>query len=325
MPVGGLLTRSTCRTPPRRARRASRRRCARRPRGSRGPARTCRTRACGGGAGGRPRSCSNSSATRAQVLVHGRRVVAAAARGEVVALDLVAIHGPQDRPPPAARAAVSGQPDGRPSASRTTRPSRSSPASTRSRRSPSTRERLAGQQRGDDPAAGPAVGVLEARGAAARGRAAGRRRRGRRSRRDRAGVAARGARAADRGAELHHRLVEAPPPGRRAAARRRARPAPPAPRATPSWRSSTRRTFVSTAATCAVPGERADGGGRVRADARQLGQVLRPATLGHPRRRGAAARAPAGCSRARSRPRARRARAPRPAPPRSGKRASQRS
>ena len=234
----------------------------------------------------------------AQVLVDRGRVITAATRRKVPAFDPIPIHDCLRIGRAPSRDAGYGR-YADPSGPRTTSPSRSSPASARSRRSPCDRQLLARQQRRDDPPARPAIGVLEAhraprrRGAAGSGPAqpAGHRTR----------AAERRARAADRRAELHHRLVERRRRGPPAAsARARARASARGVCATPSRRESTRRTFVSTAATCRSQANDPTAAAVYGPTPGKRRQVGRPAAS---RRRPAprsAAPARAGCTRARS-------------------------
>ncbi len=163
------------------------------------------------------------------------------------------------------------------------------------------RRRLAGDQRGDDPPARPAVRVLEAlpRTRPRRGVAAAA------SPGDRAGPAVGPPGAADRRAELHHRLVERRRPARReqraGALGQLARCA-----VDPVVAGEHAPDVGVDRRHLAVPGERADRGRRVRR--RRLAARSGPPASRAPRRGARRAGAPerAGCSRGRSRRRARR-------------------
>ena len=294
------------------------------PRGSAAPARRRRPPAATRRArrAARPRSASNSSATRRRWLVDGLLVVAAAADREVAALDGVSVHAlrivTRSRP---LSTSMLRKCDGSVTAAH-----HEPVALERGERAlaplggQSGGQRLAREQGGDDAPARPAVAVLEPLGAAAR------RRGGAGPPAARVAQPSRTGQSPQRGARGRQTVAPSSiiawlnvgrPPGRAAA-----------PRARSASAAGARATGVETLdhaphvgvdrRRLAIPGERADRGRRVRADAGQLGQVVRPAALGDLRAPRPGAPARGGCSRARSRPRARRAAAPPRAPRRPG-------
>ena len=175
---------------------------------------------------------------------------------------------------------------GAPAASRTIRPSRARPPERALEPlAVERRERRPREQRGEDPAARVAVGVLEPRSpGGARPRRLSRGAGARAPRRDGTRVAARGARGADGGPELHHRLV---PRRRRTGREQRRRALGQRARrvaaAVPALDHALRVDIDGGALR--VPGERGHRRRGVRPDAGQRRQVRGPPVRRHRARR----------------------------------------